>query len=59
VENRILKFAIDSGVCIMLMFLGYRIIHSLMAIRIFERLMVFTALTKYKFWGKRYKALND
>jgi ferredoxin len=44
-----------------LLFLGffYRVIHYLMRFRFFERLMVYTSLTKYKFWGKRYKSLKD
>jgi Pyruvate/2-oxoacid:ferredoxin oxidoreductase delta subunit len=37
----------------------YRCIHYLMRIKPFERLMVYTSLTKYKFWGRRYKALKD
>ena len=44
-----------------LLFLGlmYRIVHYLMRFKIFERLMVYTSLTKFKFWGKRYKSLKD
>jgi ferredoxin len=44
-----------------LFFLGicYRIMHFLMQFKFFERLMVYTSLTKYKFWGNRYKALKD
>jgi hypothetical protein len=44
-----------------LFFLGlfYRIIHYLMRFKFVERLMVYTSLTSYKFWGRRYKALKD
>ncbi len=37
----------------------HRIIHYLMRFKIFERLMVYTSLTKFKFWGRRYKALKE
>ena len=44
-----------------LLFLGifYRVIHYLMRFRWIERLMVYSSLTKYKFWGRRYKALKE
>jgi ferredoxin len=59
IDNRIL-----SEIVKILLFLGtlgisYRIVHYLMRFRAFERLMVYTSLTKYKFWGQRYKALKD
>lgn len=34
----------------------YRGVHYLLRYRWFERLMVLTSLTGYKFWGRRYKA---
>lgn len=37
------------------LFLGYRLMHWLLKFSFFERLVVFTSLTKLKFWG-RYKA---
>jgi ferredoxin len=39
--------------------LSYRIIHYCMRFRFVERLMVYTSFTKYKFWGRRYRALKD
>ncbi len=59
VENPVFKFALESAVIILLLFAGYRIIHILMSLRAFERLIVLTSLTKYKFWGKRYKAIKE
>jgi len=48
-------------IIIFLFFLGifYRAVHYLMRLKPFERLMVYTSLTKYKFWGKRYRALKE
>ncbi len=57
--NGIIRPAVD--VLLFLFFLGvlYRLIHYLMRFRFVERIMVYTSLTKYKFWGRRYKALKD
>ena len=46
-----------------LLFLGflmicYRIMHFLMKYNWFNKLMVYTSLTYYKFWGRRYKAIK-
>lgn len=58
-DNPVLKFALESAAVIILLFAGYRFIHLLMGFKIFERLIVLTSLTKYKFWGKRYKAIKE
>ncbi len=58
-EHPVLKFALESATVIVLLLAGYGIIHHLMGLRIIERLIVLTSLTKYKFWGKRYKALKE
>lgn len=57
-ENGIVKSFFE--ILLFLFFLGlfYRIIHYLMRFKFIERLMVYTSLTKYKFWGRRYKALR-
>jgi len=59
IPNGFIRFIL--GTALFLLFLGifYRIFHYLMRFRFFERLMVYTSLTKYKFWGNRYKALKD
>ncbi|MHC1775025.1 MAG: EFR1 family ferrodoxin [Lentimicrobium sp.] len=59
IENEILKFVIET--VLMLLFLGlwYRLIHYLLRFRFFERLVVYSSLTRYKFWGRRYKALKE
>jgi Pyruvate/2-oxoacid:ferredoxin oxidoreductase delta subunit len=58
-ENFILRILMESVLFLALLAIWYRIIHLLLRFKFFERLMVYTSLTKYKFWGKRYKALKD
>lgn len=59
IENRFLLFLIDSAVFILFIGLSYYLFHYLLRFRIFERLIVYTSFTKFKFWGRRYKALKD
>lgn len=58
IENGISGFVIETIFMILFLGLFYRIIHYLMRFKFFERLMVYTSLTKYKFWGRRYKAIK-
>ncbi len=51
--SEIALFAIEWGAYLFLLFAFYRIIHYLMRFRIFEKLVVQTSLTTYKFW-RRY-----
>ncbi|MFZ4740728.1 MAG: EFR1 family ferrodoxin [Bacteroidales bacterium] len=57
-ENAIIKMLVESILFIALNTLWYRIIHYLMRFKIVERIIVFTSFTKYKWWGRRYKALK-
>jgi ferredoxin len=59
IENKTLKFVIENLFVLSFLALGYRIMHYCMRFRLIERIMVYTSLTKYKFWGRRYKALKD
>ena len=59
VPNGFIRFVLETGLFLLFLGIFYRIIHYLMRFKFFERLMVYTSLTKYKFWGKRYKALKD
>jgi Pyruvate/2-oxoacid:ferredoxin oxidoreductase delta subunit len=59
IENGILKILVETVLLLSLFGLYYRMIHYLMRFKYFERLMVYTSLTKYKFWGRRYKALKE
>jgi ferredoxin/flavodoxin len=53
-QNENIKTLIVSLAIFPFLFIGYRIMHWLMRVKIFERFFVLTSLTKYKFWG-RYK----
>ena len=59
IENFVLKIAVEGAVLLSLFALWYRIVHFLLRFRFFERLIVYTSLTKYKFWGRRYNATKD
>jgi ferredoxin len=58
-ENGFIRFIFEQLLFISLLVIGHRFIHYAMRYRIVERLMVYTSLTRYKFWGPRYKALKD
>lgn len=59
IENGLLRFVVGSVLSIAFLCLWYRIVHWLLRIKIFERVTVYTSLTKYKWWGRRYNALKD
>ena len=50
----ILLFFIDSVLIVLLIIAFYGIFHYLLRFRFFERIIVYTSLTKWKFW-RRYK----
>ena len=54
-----IHFVLETSIFLLFLGVFYRINHYLMRFKFFERLMVYTSLTRYKFWGKRYKALKD
>ena len=49
---------LNSAIFVALFFIWYRMIHFSLRFRFIERFIVYTSLTKYKFWGRRYKALK-
>lgn len=55
----VIAFLIKWLVIILLLAFWYRIVHFLMRFRWVERMVVFTSLTHFKFWGKRYRALKN
>jgi ferredoxin len=59
ITNGFARFIIGNLIFIGMLFLGYRFIHYCMRFRFVERMMVYTSLTKFRFWGRRYKALRD
>jgi Pyruvate/2-oxoacid:ferredoxin oxidoreductase delta subunit/flavodoxin len=58
IENGLLKMVIESILFVSIFTLWYRLVHWSMRFKLIERLVVFTSLTKYQFWGRRYKALS-
>jgi ferredoxin len=55
-RNEILRFFVETGIFLASTFIGYRLMHYLLRFKFFERIVIYTSLTKYKFWGRRYKA---
>lgn len=58
IENKWLEFIIESVLFLVILAIWYRLIHFLMRFKPIERFVVYTSLTKYRFWGRRYKAQN-
>jgi hypothetical protein len=59
IENTMFKFILESVLSIAFLAVWYRLIHWLLRYKALERLTVYTSLTKYKWWGRRYKALKN
>lgn len=59
IEHTFGGFILKSALFLGILTFWYRLIHFAMRFRIIERLVVYTSLTKYKFWGRRYKALKN
>lgn len=58
IEDTFTGFIVESILFVVLLGFWYRLVHFAMRIKLIERLVVYTSLTKYKFWGRRYKALK-
>jgi len=58
IEDTFLGFTLESVMFIGILAIFYRLLHFLLRFKIIERMVVYTSLTKYKFWGRRYKALK-
>jgi ferredoxin len=58
IEKGLISNMIEILVYLGFLWASYLIVHYLMHFRIFERLMVYTSLTRLKFWRRRYKALK-
>ena len=57
-ENSLLKMVVESVLFVSLLALWYRMVHWSMRFKIVERTIVYSSFTKYKWWGRRYKALK-
>lgn len=58
-DNPIANFLVQSGLLLGLLAIWYRIFHFFLRYKWFNKIMTYTSLTFYKFWGHRYKALKD
>jgi Pyruvate/2-oxoacid:ferredoxin oxidoreductase delta subunit len=58
IPDNFIRSVIETALFLLLLGIVHRILHYLMRFSFVERLMVYTSLTKYKFWGRRYKALK-
>jgi len=58
IEHTFTGFVANSALFLAILAVWYRVIHFSMRFRFVERIIVYTSLTKYKFWGRRYKALK-
>jgi len=52
--NSVLRITFESVILFFFLILSYRIVHYLKRFKLFEWLIVYTSLTKFKFW-RRYK----
>jgi Pyruvate/2-oxoacid:ferredoxin oxidoreductase delta subunit len=59
IDNEIVRLMVESLLYIVLLTVWYRITHFFLRFNWFERFVVYTSLTKYKFWGKRYKSPKE
>lgn len=59
IEHTFLGFIIESALFLCILAVWYRLLHYAMQFKFVERLVVYTSLTKYKFWGRRYRALKN
>jgi Pyruvate/2-oxoacid:ferredoxin oxidoreductase delta subunit len=57
-NSSVLRFLVEYAILFLSLAFLYRMIHYLMRFRFFERLMVFTSLTRIKWW-RRYKAIKN
>jgi len=58
IGNPLFKFIAESVLFVVFLGVWYRIAHWLLRFKLIERIAVYTSLTKYKWWGRRYKALK-
>ncbi len=58
-EYKIVEMVFESLIFLSIFALWYLFIHFLLRFKFFERIIVYTSLTKFKFWGRRYKAIKE
>jgi ferredoxin len=58
-DNYWLQFVIEPLLLIVFLSFAYRIFHWLLRFKFFEKIILYSSLTHYKFWGNRYKAPKE
>ena len=58
IERTFAGFILESVLFLGILAVWYRLLHYAMRFKFVERLVVYTSLTKYKFWGRRYPGLK-
>lgn len=58
-ENGFLSFCFESAIFLIMLSIAYPLFHYFLRFKIFERIIVFTSLTKNKWWGRRYRAIKS
>jgi ferredoxin len=59
IHNGLLRYMLRMTVFFIIMAAIYRMVHFMMKYRIVQKIMEYSSLTRYKWWGKRYKALKN
>ena len=59
ISSPILRFILESSVYLAFIDVAYRLAHFSKRFSFFEKIITYTSLTKYKFWGRKYKAIKD
>ncbi len=59
IEHTLFGFILESALFLGILAVWYRLLHYAMRFKFIERLVVYTSLTKYRFWGRRYKAIKN
>ncbi len=57
-DNWLLNLIIQSALMILFISIWYRLVHFMLRFSWFNKLVTYTSLTFYKFWGQRYKAIK-
>jgi len=59
IAEPLVREILQAAVFLPLFALFYQALHSLRKVKIFEKLTLYTSFTKYKFWRKGYKSINQ
>jgi len=59
IENWFVRWFIETSFFLIFLGIWYRLTHYMLRFRWFERLALYSSLTKYKWWGRRYKAMKE